>query len=96
MPFPRVRLTVRRMMVAVAIVGVGLGLLLQRRAVNLRLEAARHAGDGSLVSLEEVYNPTTDAGMDHHQAMAEKYRQAALHPWLPVASDPPDPESAGR
>jgi hypothetical protein len=29
---------------------------------------------------------------DHHAAMAEKYRQAARQPWLPVAPDPPEPD----
>jgi hypothetical protein len=27
-----------------------------------------------------------------HAALAEKYRQAALYPWLPVEPDPPEPE----
>lgn len=27
-----------------------------------------------------------------HILMAEKYRLAARHPWLPVAPDPPEPE----
>lgn len=27
-----------------------------------------------------------------HQNGAEKYRAAALHPWLPIAPDPPEPE----
>jgi hypothetical protein len=26
-----------------------------------------------------------------HMALAEKYRQAAAHPWLPVEPDPPEP-----
>ena len=86
------RFTVRRLMVAVAIVGVGLGWLLERRSASLRREAARHAGDGALVSLEEMYNPWTEAGKDHHRAMTEKYRQAAHYPWLPVAPDPPEPK----
>ena len=28
---------------------------------------------------------------DHHLSMVEKYSQAARHPWLPVAADPPEP-----
>jgi hypothetical protein len=89
---PHVRITVRRMMVAVAITGVGLGWQLDRRSASLRREAARHAGDSSLVSLEEICNPATEAGKVYHRAMAEKYRHAARYPWLPVAPDPPEPE----
>jgi hypothetical protein len=85
-------LSVRRLMLAVSILGVGLGLLLKSRAANLRREAACHAGDLALVGLEEVNNPGTQAGKDHHRAMAEKYYQAARYPWLPVAPDPPEPK----
>jgi hypothetical protein len=28
----------------------------------------------------------------YHAAMARKYRHAARYPWLPVESDPPEPE----
>jgi hypothetical protein len=27
-----------------------------------------------------------------HAALAEKYRHAALYPWLPVEPDPPEPK----
>jgi hypothetical protein len=91
MRIPRPRFTVRWLMIATAIIGVGLGLPLERRAASLRREAARHSGDSTLVSLEEMYNPTTDASRDHHRAMAEKYYHAARYPWLPVAPDPPEP-----
>jgi hypothetical protein len=30
--------------------------------------------------------------VDHHAAMARKYRRAARYPWLPLESDPPKPE----
>ena len=62
MRLPRVRFTVRRMIVAMAMTGVGLGWPLARRSASLHREAARHAGDGAQVSLEEMYNPATEAG----------------------------------
>jgi len=88
----RVRLTIRGLMVVVAIAGVGLAWLLERRSASLRREAARHAGDGTLVTIEEMYNPSTEAGKVHHRALAEKYRQAARRPWLSVTPDPPEPK----
>jgi hypothetical protein len=91
MRIPRPRFTVRWLMLATATIAVGIGLPLERRAASLRQEAARHSGDSALVSIEEMYNPTTEASRVHHRAMAEKYYHAARYPWLPVAPDPPEP-----
>ena len=49
------------------------------------------------MSNEEIMHLHRDYGRmmdraEHHAAMAEKYRQAARQPWLPVERDPPPPE----
>jgi hypothetical protein len=54
-------------------------------------------GRTSGMSNEEIMQLYRDYGgmvdrADHHAAMAEKYRQAARYPWLPVALDPPEPQ----
>ena len=33
-----------------------------------------------------------DRAIRYHAALARKYEFAALHPWLPVEADPPEPE----
>jgi hypothetical protein len=93
MRLPRPRFTVRRLMAAVAVVGLMLGssTWLGRRAASFREAAishraqAQHAG-GSLSPI------TGKLWGRYNEAMADKYEQAARHPWLPVAPDPPEPQ----
>jgi hypothetical protein len=39
----------------------------------------------------KVMTPAEVKAADWHRALAEKYREAAAHPWLPVEPDPPEP-----
>jgi hypothetical protein len=100
MRLARVRFTVRRTMIAVAVVALGgWGVrLAQWRAYCLtRAEVdASRAEDYAMrtACLRDEYNRP---GMyqrlhDHWAALARKYRGAAARPWLPVAPDPPQPE----
>jgi hypothetical protein len=95
---PGVRLTVRRLMVAVAVAAVVLGglayaarlaqlrRLYHRRATELRYaeQTYRHPS-----YRDEVEDPVA---ADRLGRLDEKYEKAADRPWLPVAPDPPEPE----
>jgi hypothetical protein len=103
--FTRPRLTVRRLMVVVALAALLLGAIVlveNRRRRFLSLVDAHQAG---MIAWEEG-NPS-EASRERfdlsgrkvslkahrwHLQMAEKYRRAARYPWLPVESDPPEPE----
>jgi hypothetical protein len=86
------RLTVRRLMIAVAILGSMFAgwSLMARRAATYREISAYHAEAWGRI--DTTGTPEADARVDWHRAMAEKYRDAARYPWLPVATDPPEPE----
>lgn len=93
MKFPRVRSTVRRMMVAVAFVGLAFGAYLacrvraERFQDSARWHRVRHV---ALVIGGGDESPSL-ARLEWHKAMAEKYDRAARYPWFPVAPDPPEP-----
>jgi hypothetical protein len=92
MRLPRVRFTLRRMMGAVILVGVGLGLSvwMDRRAERFRALGADHIRKVGVVSSPDPWPYEVRA--IYHLTMAKKYRAAALRPWLPVEPDPPPPE----
>ncbi len=105
MPLPRVRFTVRRLMVAVAIVAAvlaGLEALRMRRAEFQRVSVLhrRHLltlGRWELLDpvaqrADEEAQARGDPRKSWHLHLADKYRRAARYPWLPVAPDPPEPE----
>jgi hypothetical protein len=99
---PRVRFTVRRMMVAVAIVAIGLppGMACARRRERSSDHAFRML-DHSIRAMEYNGTPTCFPGSRveinprkaaHHEALARKYEWALRYPFLPVWPDPPEPE----
>jgi hypothetical protein len=92
MRLPRVRFTVRRMMIAVAVVGVALGMCLWmvRRSKIFRERSNDH-GRTWAAMMERGMEPGNGLA-DYHRRLSEKYDRAALIPWLPVAPDPPEPE----
>jgi heme exporter protein D len=100
-----VRFTVRRMMVAVAVVALLLMAVstLQRRAhlqglADYHAERARQIRSSSapIQTPDGDYSqPRSEAALrraGYHHALAEKYDFAARYHWLPVAPDPPEPE----
>ena len=104
MRLPRVRFTVRRMMIAVAIAGALLGLLayargLQDRSADYQRLATEHQFQSFLLTGYMVTNGTnneTSRKFDselrsHHDRIRFKYERAARYPWLPVDPDPPEP-----
>ena len=86
------RLTIRRLMVAVAVVAAPLacGAWAARRAATFREISAYHALEWSRI--DTTGTQEVDARAEWHRAMEMKYRDAARYPWLPVAPDPPEPE----
>ena len=98
MRFPRVRFTIRRMIVAVAIISLLIAALMEiqnRRARFLKIAQSHSsweqdrlwfAGNGRVQEL---------VGAERRRwrlEMGKKYLEAARHPWIPVSSDPPEPK----
>jgi hypothetical protein len=96
------RFTVRRLMVAVAIVGLTLGFEVIRRRRVAFLEIAR-LNDNTASVLRSELSESDEPGphgdpitmrrlADYCDAMRKKYELAARYPWLPVEPDPPEPQ----
>jgi hypothetical protein len=105
MKLPRVRFTVRRMMVAVAVAAMTLAPVayLERRRERFTSLAAFHASqvvgyeiDGS--GWRPVFIGRDGRPVSHqkgerdlwHSRLKQKYEEAALRPWAPVLPDPPE------
>ena len=95
---PRFRFTVRRMMVAVAIVGVMLAAYPLYRRIHRRSVAFGEMSEieGVLAKLHQRGGPhggpASPELADYHRNLQRKYAHAARYPWLPVAPDPPKPD----
>lgn len=91
------RFTVRRLMVAVAITGLMLGTLIERRNRFSRIAAYHKAEFARLVkgipyfAVDQSYDPIWRR-LEWHEPMRLKYEEAARYPWLPVQPDSPEPE----
>ncbi len=87
------RFTVRRLMVAVAIIGSALGITIERRerfrwiAVHHRAAVPQHIPGIKPLGMEDKDWRL----IEWHESMARKYEHAARYPWLPVATDQPEP-----
>jgi hypothetical protein len=99
MRLPRVQFTLRRLMVAVAIVGltVGIGIEGERRRSRFLRIAIDHSHQAILRLSGNTWSPLRMVEMQkayahYHDLMAQKYKRAARYPWLPVAPDPPKPK----
>src|SRR5277367_4177484 len=96
MRFPRV--TLRRLLMLVAVLAVALGILvaLQRRSERFRRRADEYASAIHTVYFADVNGEdgmvltATVAG--YHADLASKYQAAANRPWLPLESDDPPPD----
>jgi hypothetical protein len=105
MRLPRVRFTIRWMMLVVAGAGTIFGASVEcqrRRDIFLRL--AEHHEASSRITWacgKRSFSATNDLGEDvrswstariewHHQ-LGMKYRRAASSPWMPVEPDAPQP-----
>lgn len=91
----RTRLTVRTLMLGVALLAITFGGFIEceRRRERFRDMAARY----NLLRLQ-LYesasfpdNPLDRAKADYFGRMWLKYKQAARFPWLPIKADPTEP-----
>ena len=100
MRLPRPRFTVRRLIVAVAVVALIIGTikLVEQRRLALSRESLTHR---YLRYIESYRWRSTSADPDaqlppqryrYEKIMDEKYTYAARYPWMPVMPDPPKPE----
>jgi hypothetical protein len=95
----RPRFTVRRLMLAVAAVGLALGLCATCRSRSERFHASMMSHESRAMELLDNVQPDADAAslrrlsarIAWHEVMWAKYEHAAGHPWLPVWPDPPEP-----
>jgi hypothetical protein len=91
---PRVRFTIRRMLVAIAVVAVYLGWSrwMERRSERFRALWIDHIDKVGTISSPKpaLLSPHEVQGY-YHLKMGEKYRAAMNRPWLPVEPDPPEP-----
>jgi hypothetical protein len=94
---PRVRFTVRRLMIAVAVFALVLGGLVARgrhlRQVGDEFERKGRelflkVGRGDWIEKSTVEE---NRWLYYYLNMGYKYREAARHPWLPVGPDLPEP-----
>jgi hypothetical protein len=101
MRMPRVRLTVRQLMIAAAVAALVLTTWvgLQRRAAHLRRSSLCQSLQANrwelLLTESSVNGPLAAAILDKvhwHDGMAARYERAARLPWLPVETAPPAPE----
>jgi hypothetical protein len=90
MRLPRVRFTVRRMMVMVAISEsvMAPAAWLAPRADRFHNRAIEHLR----LMHESVRDASGRDASGYHAVVCLKYRAAASYPWLPVAPDPPEPK----
>ncbi len=107
MRLPRVKLTLRSMMVAMAVPEAVLWIAERKLRFQHLVEyhSSRSEADivccvtlvtvgGEQTALVEsaTGTPTTHARRDWHRVLREKYEKAAHSPWLVVAPDPSRPE----
>jgi hypothetical protein len=106
MRWPRPRFTVRRLMIAVAILAIGFGAIkwvaemrarssdYRRRAIEFERRTLRR---GSLVRTDDgrwvdrFDNENDRLGDDWARRMAAKYERLSYCPWLATEPDPPPP-----
>jgi hypothetical protein len=106
MSLPRVRFTIRQIMVAVSAVALIMAIRIETERMSWRsldyqlrsfdhsISAAEYDGRrvGPCRGLFELPSTVRNPSKAaYHTAMARKWAEAAKHAWFPVAPDPPEP-----
>ena len=92
MQLPRMQLTIRRMMIAVAVVAVAFSIpvgLRSRSEALARVSQAHFRAANAVLSAPR--GPAGASLFHRHVQLGYRYRSAATRPWLPVEGDPPLP-----
>jgi hypothetical protein len=93
MRIPRVRFTVRRLMIAVAVVAAIVAFFKRRDDFERVAEYHRSRIGMADIDFSRRYEIRFFSPKNRwHYDMMHKYIYAARDPWLPVAPDPPEPE----
>ncbi len=97
---PRIRVSLRQMMIAAAAVAVSMAAVvgLQHRAAHLRALSFSQSREASRwerpLTESSVNRPLASASLERvhwHDAMAARYDRAARAPWGPIEPAPPAP-----
>ncbi len=98
MGLPRLRFTVRRMMIAVAVVAVGLAVVVGwtrsvfclKRAAWHAVHEARLRADGRMLASHSLLIRANLADSDaaEHARLRARYQYVASRPWEPLPDDP--------
>lgn len=88
MRVPRVRFTVRRLMIAVAVAGLVCSLPEAMERRRLAFTGMSNYHFNKLITLSKSTNPQ----YAYHYKLHLKYYEASKRPWLPVWPDPPEPK----
>ncbi len=89
---PRLIFTTRRLMIAVAVLGLLFGgVNLGLRSVHYRREALIHEFLEEILAVQQHHSGPDPERSAYHAALKLKYQRAAARPWLAVEPDPPDP-----
>jgi hypothetical protein len=89
------RLTVRPMMIVVAVVGLVLAPASWLYRRTARMKSIAHFHDQACIQALMVTPGCIlieSPRSRFHDELAKKYHWAARYPWLPVEPDPPEPE----
>ena len=94
MRFPRVRFTVRQVLVAVALLAVLLAVVIRRRDYCLRM-AARHAQQEARERADSWSTRSARSALNarmavaaRHAELSSRYRRVASRPWESLPDDP--------
>jgi hypothetical protein len=91
-------MTTRRWMIAVAVVGIVIGVTIERRnrfrkiAADQQAQFRKLVSQGHLILFAGSSDDPIMRRLEWHESMRLKYERAARYPWLSVDHDPPEPE----
>jgi hypothetical protein len=91
------RMTTQRWMIAVAVVGIVLGVTIDRRnrfrkiAAHHRAQFKKFASQAHFILFSGSSDDPIMLRLEWHESMRLKYERAARNFWLPVDPDPPPP-----